>query len=416
MPPGDDRRSVLQPVTFTTLLRRNRNVRLLWLGQVVSQLGDWFNSIALYAVLLDVTGSATAVAAMMVVQLAPTALVGPWAGVIVDRLNRQRVLVASDLVRGVLMLGLLLVRDASSIWLAYVVVGLSVTATGFFEPARSALLPNIADVDELVPANALSSATWSAMLAIGAGLGGVVTALFGREAAFLLNALSFFLSAVFIARMRPGVRASAMPPRKEADTGFLHGLRFVAGNRSVRQLVSVKAAWSLAGGVLLLLTVFGERVFPLGGGSAGGMGVLYSARGIGAGLGALATRWLCGSDPNRLRQVIAPGFLICGVSYMCFALAPSLPLASLAVVVAHAGGSLLWVSSTVLLQLSVPDRLRGRVFGIDFALMTLVTATMSYATGWALDALGFAPRTLAMALGSLFFLPAAVWSLRWRRP
>jgi len=402
-------------VTFTSLLRRNRNIRLLWLGQVVSQLGDWFNSIAVYALLLDVTGSATAVAAMMVVQLAPTAFVGPWAGVVVDRLNRQRVLVAADLVRGVLMLGLLLVRDASNIWVAYLVIGLSVAATGFFEPARSALLPNIASVDELVPANALSSATWSAMLAVGAALGGVVTAAFGRHAAFLLNSVSFFVSAAFIARMRPGASALSTSPRRDAETGFLNGLRFIASHTSVRALVSVKAAWSIAGGVILLLTVFGERVFPIGGGSAGGIGVLYSARGIGAGLGALATRWLCGSDPRRLRQAIAPGFLLCGVSYVCFGLAPSLLLASLAVVVAHAGGSLLWVSSTVLLQLSVPDRFRGRVFGIDFALMTLVTATMSYATGWALDSLGFAPRPLAMMLGALFFLPAAFWSARGRR-
>lgn len=402
-------------MTFTSLLRRNRNVRLLWFGQVVSQLGDWFNAIAVYALLLDLTGSATAVAAMMVVQLAPNAFVGPWAGVIVDRLDRRRVLVAADLVRGFLMLGLLLVHDASDIWLAYLVIGLSVAATGFFEPARQALLPNIASVDELVPANALSSATWSAMLAIGAALGGAVTATFGRHAAFIFNSLSFFLSAAFIARMHPGARMPATSHRRDADTGFLHGVRFVASTPSVRRLVSVKAAWSVAGGVLLLLTVFGERVFPVGGGSAGGIGVLYSARGLGAGLGALATRWLCGSDQQRLRQAIAPGFVICGVSYVCFGLAPTLLLASAAVVVAHAGGSLLWVSSTVLLQLSVPDRLRGRVFGIDFALMTLVTATMSYATGWALDSRGWAPRPLAMLLGALFFVPAAFWGIRGRR-
>jgi hypothetical protein len=114
-------------------------------------------------------------------------------------------------------------------------------------------------------------------------------------------------------------------------------------------------------------------------------------------------------------MAIGPGFLICGVSYVCFGLAPTLWAASAAVVAAHAGGSLLWVSSTVLLQLGVPDQLRGRVFGLDFALMTLVTATTSYATGWALDVLGYNPRSLAVLLGSLFFIPAAFWALRGRR-
>jgi MFS family permease len=405
-------------VTFAGLLRDNRNVRLLWMGQAVSQLGDWFNAVAVYALLLDLTGSATAVAAMMVVQLLPTTLVGPWAGVVVDRRDRQRVLVGADLVRGALMLGLLLVRDAGDIWIAYVVIGLSVAATGFFEPARSAILPAIASPDELVPANALSSATWSAMLAIGAAVGGAVTALLGREIAFVLNSASFFASAVVIARMRPPRRAprSGEHPRHSAEAaGFAAGLRFLRDRPMLVALVSIKAVWAMAGGVLLLLTVFGDRVFRVGGGAAAGIGILYAARGIGAGAGALATRWLCGSDPSRLVRTIVPGYAIAGGFYVCLALAPTLWVASLAVMLAHAGGSLLWVSSTVLLQLSLPDRFRGRVFALEFATMTLVTSITSYATGWALDTLGFGPRALTLALGSAFLVPVVAWAWFGRR-
>ena len=144
---------------YLALLRTNRNFRLLYTGQTISQLGDWFNTVAVYALLLDLTGSATAVAWMLIVQMLPIALVGPLAGVIVDRLNRRRIMMAADVLRGCLIFGLLLVRRADQIWIAYVVTALTVAAQAFFEPARTATIPNVTSAEELLPANALSSAT-----------------------------------------------------------------------------------------------------------------------------------------------------------------------------------------------------------------------------------------------------------------
>src|SRR6185436_2107704 len=186
----------------SSVLRTNRNFRLLYFGQAISQLGDWFNSVAVYALLLDLTGSATAVAWMMIVQFLPIAIVGPMAGVVVDRVDRRRLMIAADLLRGSLIVGLLLVRSREQVWIAYAVMALTVSATAFFEPARTSTIPNITSAEELMPANALASATWSAMLAIGASIGGLVTALAGRNVAFVVNALSFFASAVFISRTR----------------------------------------------------------------------------------------------------------------------------------------------------------------------------------------------------------------------
>ena len=200
---------------YLSLLRRNRNFRLLYIGQTISQLGDWFNTVAVYALLLDLTGSATAVAWMLIVQMLPIALVGPLAGVVVDRLNRRRIMMAADLVRGCVILGLLLVRRADQVWIAYVVTALAVTAQAFFEPARTATIPNVTSADELLPANALSSATWSAMLAIGASVGGLVTAAFGRNVAFAVNAASFFVSCsstVWAASLDAESSASACAP------------------------------------------------------------------------------------------------------------------------------------------------------------------------------------------------------------
>src|SRR6185295_10023698 len=176
----------------------------------------WFNSVAVFALLLDLTGSATAVAWMMIVQFMPVALVGPVAGVIVDRVDRRRLMIGTDLFRGVVVCGLLLVRRSDEVWIAYVVMAMIVGAQAFFEPARTATIPNITSKEELLPANALSSATWSSMLAIGASIGGLVTALAGRDVAFAVNAASFFTSAYFIgrtrydARPRPGPRLQGL--------------------------------------------------------------------------------------------------------------------------------------------------------------------------------------------------------------
>src|SRR6185295_6219171 len=219
-PAGDSRRrtpGLVRVSSQTAILRNNRNFRLLFIGQTVSQLGDWFNSVAVFALLLDLTGSATAVAWMMIVQFLPMAIVGPLAGVVVDRVDRKRLMIGADLFRGVMILGLLLVRRREQVWIAYVVTAVCVSAQAFFEPARTATIPNITSADELMPANALSSATWSAMLALGASIGGVVTAVAGRNVAFVVNALSFFASAYFIGC----TRYDATPAAGPRPTGFL---------------------------------------------------------------------------------------------------------------------------------------------------------------------------------------------------
>lgn len=406
----------------TDILRHNRNFRLLFLGQAVSQLGDWFNSVAVFALLLDLTGSATAVAWMMIVQFLPIAIIGPLAGVVVDRVDRRRLMIGTDIMRGIVVLGLLLVRTRDQVWLAYVVMAVTVSGAAFFEPARTATIPNVTSKEELMPANALSSATWAAMLAIGASIGGLVTALAGREIAFVINGLSFFVSAWFISRTQIESPPAARAPLAGwwALTGIpdlVDGLRYVRARSHLAALMFVKAGWGLAGGVLLLLTVFGQRIYPIGGSTAAGIGVLYGARGIGAGLGPIALRWMLGQTPTTMRRAIGPSYFVVGAFYVGLAAAGSLPLAALCVLLAHVGGSVLWVFSTVLLQMEVPDEFRGRVFAAELALVTATSSISSYATGFALDALSWSPQALSSALGAAFAVPGFLWLLmnaRWR--
>ena len=377
---------------------------------------------AVFALLLDLTGSATAVAWMMIVQFLPVAIVGPMAGVVVDRVDRRRLMIVADVARGVLILGLLLVRRPEDVWLAYVVMALTVSASAFFEPARTATIPNITSAAELMPANALSAAMWSSMLALGASVGGLVTWLAGRNVAFTVNAISFFVSAYFLMKMR-GIPSPPPAPRLTGllaltgITDLVDGLRYVRSRSHVAALMFVKAGWGLAGGVLLLLTIFGQQVFPVGGSTAAGIGVLYGARGIGAALGPIALRWLLGHEPRALRRTIGPSYFMIGLFYVALAWAPNLPLAAICVLLAHFAGSVLWVFSTVLLQMEVPDRFRGRVFSVELALVTLFSSISSYWTGYELDTAGWSPRTMAFALGAMFCIPGTLWLIiesRWK--
>jgi MFS family permease len=393
---------------IVSLLSHNRSFRLLWLGQVVSQLGDWFNYVALYALLFELTHSATAVATLMVVQMLPIALVGPSAGVVVDRFDRRRIMIGADLLRGVAILGLLLVRTPSRVWVAYVVTGVTVAAAGFFEPARSATVPTIVPRDELVTANAVSTGTWSAMLAIGAALGGGVAAAFGRDTAFILNSLSFFASAMFLWRMRVPARGG-VPRASSGWHGLVEGLTYMRGHRPVAQLALVKGGWAVVGGALLLLTVFGDRVFRLGGSSDAGIGVLYAARGIGAGLGSALVTILARHSSAGLTRLIGPSYLIAGACYATLGFAPTIWFAAATVMAAHTFGSILWVSSNVLLQMSVPDEYRGRVFAAELVALSLVQSGIAYLTAQALDRLHASPRSLAILVGLGLWVPAALW-------
>lgn len=405
---------------YRALLSGNRNYRLLWLGQIVSQLGDWFNSVAIYALLLELTGSATSVALMIIVQFLPMAVIGPVAGVVVDRVNRRRLMIAADILRGCVVLVLLVVKRPDQVWIVYVAMGTVVSLTAFFEPARTAVIPNVTTRAQLLTANALSSATWSAMLAIGAGAGGVVTAVLGRNAAFIVNAASFFASAVIIAR----TSFNADPPDVKRPAGWasvtglgdlVEGIRYVRSDRHVAALMLVKAGWGVAGGVLLIMTVLGERVFPVGGSAAAGIGVLYAARGIGAGIGPILARAWLGQQPDEMRRAIAPSYFLVSVFYLVLSVSPTILLAGAAIVGAHAAGSVLWVFSTVLLQMAVPDRFRGRVFSAELALLMIISAASSYACAHAMDAWGASPFMLTRVLGVAFVLPAVGWLLIERR-
>src|ERR1700730_10543261 len=217
--------------SYGRLLRGNRNFRRLWLAQIVSEIGDWFYTLSIYTLLLQLTGHASSVALALVLQVLPQTPIGPTAGVVNDRLRRKQVMIAADLVRVVVVLAMLLVRSRSTVWLVYPLLLAETTMAAFFEPARRSVIPNIAAKGEVLIANTLSSATWSVNLLIGASVGGVVAAFFGRDAVFALNGLSFLVSAFLIGGMRfvePHAESAApLRPRDLVDfSPVLEGIRY----------------------------------------------------------------------------------------------------------------------------------------------------------------------------------------------
>ncbi len=394
------------------LLRSNAQFRRLWAAQLISELGDWFYSLAIYDLLLETTGSGQALSYAIILQLLPWFAMTPVAGYLADRFPRRHLMIVADVVRAFVVLGLLMVRTASDLWLLYTLLGFEVIFAAIFEPARGALLPNLTEPEEILPANALSSATWSFALAVGGALGGAVAALLGRPVAFLLNSLSFLASAYLIKRIRvvETHQASAHLALQHRTLAPLReGARYIGQNPKVVALVLSKAGLGIVGGALLLLAVVGEKTFPIAGQGALAMGLLYGARGAGAGLGPVLGDHLTGGLEYRMWKSIGISFFILGASYVAFGHAPNLLLATLAAFTAHMGGSNIWVVSTALLQINTTDRFRGRVFAVDFGLNTLTAAISTYAVGFGLDRWGMSAMKLAAGMGVALLICGLLW-------
>ena len=411
--------------SYLQLVRENRNFRRLWLAQIVSEIGDWFYTLSIYTLLLQLTGHASSVALALVLQVIPQTFVGPTAGVVNDRLKRRHVMIAADQVRVVVVLSMLFVRSASMVWLVYPLLLAETTMAAFFEPARSAVIPNIAASTEVLVANTLSSATWSVNLLIGASVGGVVAAFLGRNVVFILNALSFLVSAILIRGMHfaePHAEASgALRVRDLVDfSPVMEGIRYIRGHGTLLPAVFAKAGELMVGPSWVIFTVLGAGEFAFhgrridaAGGAMLGMSVLLGGRGIGAMVGPLiAARW-AGQSDRRLGLGILIGYLTVALGYVVLGVSRSVWMAAGCAMLAHAGGSTVWVFSTTLLQVHSEDRFRGRVFSADLALGSLSFAVTAYICGRFLDA-GIAARTVAMGTGLMMLLPAMLlaWALR----
>lgn len=401
-------------VGYRQLVQTNRDVRRLWIGTVVSLFGDWFNTLALYRLALELTGSELALGGVLLTKLLPLAVAAPVAAALVDRLDRKHVMVGADLIRAVLVLGFLFVREADDLWLLYTLAFAQMAVSAAFGPAKSAALPNVTKPGELLTANALLSASWSVMLALGAAVGGPAVDAFGTDAVFVFDALTYLVSASFIAGMvipQERAEASGGSILAQAWRQSAEGIRYLREHPPVFRLALAKATWTLGGGGLVLcLALIGDRLFP--GAGTTGIGVLFAARGIGTGIGPVAARALF-RDPERWFPILGVCIALSGVGYLVVgSLAWASGMAAVALVVtvafAHATSGANWVLSTTLLQLRADDRYRGRVFTADWLILALVESASTLAASLALEA-GVPLRTAVLAFASLQVISGLSW-------
>lgn len=403
---------------YIDLVRANRRFRLLWYGQIVSLLGDWFNLIASATLIGQLTDSGLAVGGLFVVRMLAPFLVSPFAGVAADRTNRKHLLILADVLRAVTVLGFLLVRRPEQVWLLYTLTAVQLGLSGVFFPARNAILPDLVERRELGVANALSSATWSVMLGIGAALGGFAAGQLGAYPSFVIDAATFVLSAVLIWQ----IRYEHVPALQDADSSalaafrqYVDGLKYLWKNTDIFLITLHKPAVSLfiSGGFQVVQVIIAEQLFVIGAGGGTSLGLMYALVGIGTGVGPIAARAFTGDDDRLMRRAILISYVLAGLG-----LAISAPLTSFPIVLAGTflrgiGAGISWVFSTQLLLMLLPDRVRGRVFGTEFALQTLMNAIGAMVIGSTLD-LGLTVAGSLWGMAALTLIPAALWGV-WMR-
>jgi MFS family permease len=394
---------------YASLLCSNPNVRRLWLAQVISEMGDWFYAVAIYSLLLEMTGSARSVALATVFMVFPQVLASPMAGVVNDRLPRRRVMVIADIARFFIVGGMLFAQSPDRIWLVYLLMFLETVMWAFFEPGRSSLMPNLCrDEKEIMTANGLGATTWAVNFFLGSALGGLVAASFGRDTVFVINACTFVVSAWLVTRIVTAeTHTDGQPPFRLRDlfdfSQMVDGWRYIQTHPRLKPVLLIKGGVGLIGANWVLLPVLGEGIFRLDGwgltpSQAGmlGMSTLMGARGVGSFIGPM------------IGGNITMGFCIAAIGYLGLGFAPNLAAAALAVIIGHAGTSMNYVLSSTMVQTMSEDRFRGRVTSVEFALMMTSISLSSYLSGEAIDR-GVAPQTVASFVGLFTVVPILLW-------
>ena len=364
------------------MLKTNADMRRVFLAQVISYLGDWFSFVAILGLIDDLSGSKFLISLVMVAFSLPSFLASPIAGSMVDRFDRRRILVCVSIMQAVAALGLLLVGK-DTIWLAFLSQSTVSALAAVVGPATESAIPNIARNDEeLALANSLLGSTWGVMLAVGAAVGGVFASVFGRDAAFIANGVSFALSAILFSRIKTPMQqernAQSQRQRIRPIADMREAITHSRQDPVLMALIFSKTTFAIGAGVVSQLAVLASDVFHGGDASRG---LLIGIRGVGTGLGPLiAMRYTRG----QLSKVLT----ICGFASLAFsgfyfigAWMPTLWLTAIFVMLAHLGGGAQWTLSSYGLQLRSPDHIRGRILAGDFALVTLMLSVTSALAG-----------------------------------
>ncbi len=395
----------------------NRDFRLLFWGQLVSQIGDQFLFIAALSIINRLTASPLALSGLALAISIPQLTFGLIGGVVVDRFNRKWVLIVSDVLRALVILPALLVNQRSDVWLLYpAAAGLATIGTAFY-PARSAIIPNIVKPTLLLSANTLIQVSYIVALICGATLAGFAVRLWGPDAAILFDSASFLLSALLIVFMHIPPNVAELHESARTVRGQLvQGLRYVAGSRLLLRVLAITAIAALGIGAIQILGLnfLNQRLNV----TEQGFGVTMAMVGVGVAVGGAVVQRLASRMPAN--QVVGMCLAGVGIAIIVFALAPHFGL----VLVAAAGIGLCLVVAraglATLTQQLVPDEVRGRVESAVNMIVSVSAASAQGLSGLLGDPhflgvqgvfIGSGAVTLAAGVSAVYLLRGAVHAI-----
>jgi MFS family permease len=400
-----------------SLLRRNRDVRMVFGAQVVSYLGDWFAFVALAGLVEDVTDSRFLVSLVLVSMTIPGLFMSPIAGSFADRFDRRKILMTVSVLQALAAL-LLLLHSAAGIWITFVSQCLIAGLASFVGPSTSASVPNLVDNEEdLRKTNALFGSTWGVMLAVGAALGGLFAAVFGRNAAFIANAVSFVVAALLFAGVRRPMQSertqNSNKGRVRPLADMKEAINVAKKDPVILALLCSKMTFAVGAGIVSQLAVLASNVFNVG---DSGRGLLIGVRGIGSGLGPIIGARIAGRDMAKLLKVCGYAGIVFAVCYVGAALSPFIGMAAVFIALAHLSGGAQWTLSTLGLQMESPDHVRGRVMAGDMAMVNTMIGFTSILAGLTSQFVGVRPAIIifsaAAAVASVVYLIATAGIIR----
>jgi len=395
------------------VLRQNPGFTRLWLSQVISLTGDWFNTIVLSTLVAQFSGgSGIAVSLFLLARFLPSFLFSPFAGVMVDRFNRKHVLIWSNVLRALIVPLFLLANSPDRLWIIYLVTVIQFILSTVFEPGQSAIIPSLTRKEDLVEANTLVSVTWSVMLALGAVAGGGFAAVFGTQAALITDALTFAIAAGILATIPYTPRTKqndGSQTENETNTSFMEGIRYIRRSPQMAAALSIKTT-SHIGNLDTLMTIFATQIFVLSSGSEFSLGIMYSVFGVGAFIGPMLTNRFNDGSVSRMRRLVIIGYLAVVVGWVVLGYAWTFLILCIAIFIRAVGGSINWTYSTIIIQKTAPDAYLGRMFSIDMAGFQLATVVSTLAHGWLVDTVGTGNISwIAFGTGIVSLLPLLAW-------
>ena len=400
---------ILADIGYLELLKSNSKFRRFWFAAVISMFGEWFNTIALFVLIISHSGSEYLLGILVAVRMFGFAILQPIIGLLADRWSRKWIMVASNLIQIPLALTFIMVDGPEDIYWLIGISGLMAFLHSAYMTAERAALPNIVSEDELTTANALDAASWSTALAIGAALGGLVVTRYGTDTAFIIDAVTFLISTLILLpiiipqKVSPEMKG---PIFSTALRNIKAGLERIFSESRLMRIIFAKSVWNIAGGGLsaIFLVLAGSKLNP--GEIATGIGLFFMARGIGTGIGPIiARKYLTNED--KWPALIGILISISGFFYLIVGLTiyQNLWLTILLVVIAHSASGANWVLSTILTQKWVEDEIRGRVFSTDMLLMAFAFSFSTFFAGWLLE-----NQLLDIRLGMIWFSCAMMLS------